>query len=60
MTGMLAQVTNRRGVWKAGQRARLLLPGVCAGQLSGGHLLPAADRFSAGLAVMPRLTEALK
>ncbi len=60
MMGELAQVTTRRGGWKAGQGARLLLPGGCAGQPSGGYLLPAADRSSAGLAVMPRLTEALK
>ena len=35
-------------------------PGVCAGQISGGHFRLAADRFSAGLAVMSRLPEALK
>lgn len=53
MTGMLAQVTTRRRKWKAS-------PGACTGQPSGGHSSPAADRSSAGLAVMLRLTEALK
>lgn len=60
MTGMLAQVTTRKGGWKACHEARFLLPGASAGQPSGGHSLPMADRSSTGLAVMPRLNEALK
>lgn len=60
MTGMLAQVTTRRSGWNASQEAVLLLPEAGAGQPSGGHSLPVADRSSAGLAVMPDLFEALK
>lgn len=55
-TGVLAQVNIRRG-W-AEREQICSVRAFCVRQPSGEHLLPMADRSSAGLAVKPRLNEA--